>query len=67
MTSEDLRKLIIDTGITLNLEPRQITLLDVAINLAYNQGWMDRASYDKKTITEIALENGASVDDMPVK
>ncbi len=62
MSAKDLRKLVIDTGIILNLPSDKIVALNVAINLAYNSGWLDRRSD-----IDLALENGASLDDLPVK
>ncbi len=63
--TDEVRKLIIETGISLHLKDEQITLLDLAINIAYNAGYLD-AKKDKTDI-EIALEQGASLDDLPCK
>jgi hypothetical protein len=41
MNSEQLRKLVIDTGILLGLEVEQINDLNVAIKLAYTSGYRD--------------------------
>lgn len=67
MTSKNLKKLVIDTGIILKLDVKQISLLFLVVNLAYNEGWLDAKESIKKTDIEIALENGASLDDLPVK
>ena len=66
MNAKEIRKLVIDTGIGLKLKPEQIILLDVAVNLAYNSGWLDAKKAFKSDI-EIALEQGASLDDLPCK
>ncbi len=66
MNAKEIRKLVIDTGIGLHLKSEQIILLDVAVNLAYNSGWLDAKQAFKSDI-DIALENGASLDDLPVK
>ena len=71
-TSKDMRQLILDTCKILNLESEQLSTVFTAINLAYNSGWLDRNKLDTpkdtgKSDTEIALEQGASLDDMPSK
>jgi len=69
MSEKELKKLVIETGVMLRLEVKDITKLDTAINLAYLSGWLDRGSQfmkDKSDI-DLALENGASLDDMPNK
>ncbi len=66
MNAKEIRKLVIDTGIGLALKPEQIILLNVAVNLAYNAGWLDAKKAFKSDI-DIALEQGASLDDLPVK
>lgn len=48
MNASELKKLTIDTGIILDLQPSQIIKLSVAINLAYNEGWLDSKQAHKK-------------------
>ena len=65
-TNKDMRQLILDTCKILNLKPEQLSTVFTTVNLAYNTGWLDRNKLDKSDI-EIALENGASLDDLPSK
>lgn len=48
MTAQELKQLVIDTGILLDLDPSQIIKLDIAISLAYNSGWLDAKLAHKK-------------------
>ncbi len=64
--NKDIQRLVIDICKILDLKSEQLSTVFNALTIAYNTGWLDRAKLDKSD-TEIALENGASLDDLPTK
>lgn len=64
--NKDMQQLVLDTCKVLHLQPEQLTIIYTVINLAYHTGWLD-GNKESKSDIDIALENGASLDDLPAK
>jgi hypothetical protein len=56
MINKKIQKLIIKTGIILNLESNQIIKLSTAINLAYVEGWIDSKEAHKKVCENSGIQ-----------
>lgn len=57
MNDQELKNLIIDTGLALQLKADQLRFLDLAINMAYNKGHIDAVNELGKK-TELQMEGG---------